>query len=226
MAKKSEAAAVVVGRQTSLNGDGHPEAAKSPPPARALKPAGVITLPKPDIRLIRVRLRGVSPLICHAWSSKAKKEMLDKQMGVATSGKEPKNPEQDFRDSLYPHPDGGYGFPAVAFKNAAVTACTSLGKSAITKVAARQAFHVNGEMVRIVGEPTMREDMVRIGMGTADIRFRGEFKTWECELEVRYNARVLTDEQVVNLFNVAGFAVGIGEWRPERDGQFGLFEVV
>lgn len=183
-----------------------------------------MVLPKLDVRFIKIKLVGDAPLICHAWSAKAKKEMLDKQMGIASAGKEPKDPDRDFKESLYPLTDGGYGFPAVAFKNAAVTACTSLGKS-ITKVAARQAFHVMGEMVEIKGTPTMREDMVRIGMGTADIRFRGEFKEWACEVTVRYNARVLTDEQIVNLFNVAGFAVGVGEWRPERDGQYGLFHV-
>lgn len=208
------------------------------------KPAVVgkpIMLPRLDMRTIRIRLIGDSPLICHAWSEKAKKEMLNKQMGVATAGKEPKDPGRDFLESLYTmnpnakrevvhgatvqaSADGGFGFPAVAFKNAAVTACTSLGK-AITKVAARQAFHVCGELIHIDGTPTMREDMVRIGMGTADIRFRGEFREWSCLLDVRYNARVLTDEQIVNLFNVAGFAVGVGEWRPERDGQYGLFHV-
>lgn len=183
-----------------------------------------IVLPRLDVRTIRITLVGDAPLICHAWSEKAKKEMLAKQMGEATAGREPKDPDREYRESLYPLAGGGYGFPAVAFKNAAVTACTSLGKS-ITKVAARQALHVNGEYVKIVGAPTPRQDMVKVGMGTADIRFRGEFREWSCVLEVRYNARVLTEEQVVNLFNVAGFAVGVGEWRPERDGQYGLFHV-
>jgi hypothetical protein len=183
-----------------------------------------ITAVEFDIRIAKIKLVGDAPLICHAWSNKAKRQMLEKQMGVATAGREKKNPESDFENSLYPHPDGGYGFPAIAFKAAAVTACTSLSK-AITKVQARQAFHVQGELIKINGVPTCREDMVRVGMGTADIRHRGEFKEWSCVLEVRYNARALTLEQIVNLFNVAGFAVGVGEWRPERDGQYGLFHV-
>lgn len=180
-----------------------------------------------EIREVKIRLVGDAPLICHAWSVKARKQMLDKQMGTATAGRQKKNPESDFEQSLYPYPDlehhdGTYGFPAIAFKLAAVEACTSLGRE-ITKVQARQAFHVQGELIQIDGVPTCREDMVRVGMGTADIRHRGEFKEWSCVLHVRYNARVLTLEQVVNLFNIAGFAVGVGEWRPERDGQFGLF---
>lgn len=32
-------------------------------------------------------------------------------------------------------------------------------------------------------------------------------------------------EQIVNLFNVAGFACGVGEWRPSKDGSFGTFHV-
>lgn len=183
-----------------------------------------IELPQLDIRILDIRLVGDSSLICHKWSEKAKKQMLDKQMGIASAGKELKDPVRDYEESLYRLPDGGYGFPAIAFKNAAVEACTSLGKS-VTKVMARQAFHVVGELVRIEGEPTMREDMVRVGMGTADIRYRGEFVDWAATVRVRYNARVLSAEQVVNLFNTAGFAVGVGEWRSEKDGSHGLFHV-
>lgn len=183
-----------------------------------------IELPKLNTQTVEITLIGDSPLISHAWSKKAKEEMLAKQMKKAKAGKEAKDPERDFQESLYHLPDGGYGFPAVAFKAAAVTACTSVGS--ITKVAARQAFHVEGEMVRIYGsEPRKREDMVRIGMGTADIRYRGEFWPWWVVLEVRHNANVLSAEQIANLFSTAGFGVGVGEWRPERDGQFGRFHV-
>lgn len=182
-----------------------------------------ITLPALNIQFLKLRLVGDSPLICHAWSEKAKREMLDKQMKKAKQAKEAKNPDADFRASLYPHPEGGYGFPAVAFKAAAVDACSSV--EGVTKVEARGAFHIIGDMVKINGEPTPREDMVRIGMGTADIRYRGEFREWSTEITLRYNANVLSAEQIANLFNTAGFAVGIGEWRPQRDGSFGMFHV-
>jgi hypothetical protein len=192
--------------------------------AKPTKVAAKIELPELDIRLIEVTVVGDSELIVHRWSEKAIRMMLDRQMGVASAGKEPKDPEQDYHDSLYPFPGGGYGFPTISFKNAAVSACTSLGKS-ITKVAARQAFHLVGELAKIDGVPRMREDMVRVGMGTADIRYRGGFPKWRVTLTIRYNARVLTEGQVTNLFNTAGFAVGVGEWRSERDGSFGLFHV-
>lgn len=183
----------------------------------------VIEIPPVVIRTMPIRIVGDSPLISHKWSDKAKQMMLDKQMGKAVPKKAPKDPEQEYRDSLYEHPDGGYGFPSVAFKAAAVSACRSVDGIKMTE--ARAAFHVPGELVKIDGAPEMREDMVRIGMGTADIRYRGEFKEWSATLMIRFNENVLTPSQIVNLFNVAGFGVGIGEWRPEKDGSYGMFHV-
>ena len=201
------------------------------PAAGKAKPAAQtpIQLPELKIQTMRILLIGDSSLICHAWSHKAKSQMLAKQMKQAKQGKEAKDPEQDFKDSLYPHEQGGYGFPAVAFKSAAVDACSHI--QGVTKVEARGAFHINGEYIRLLDHkgkpavPTPREDMVRIAMGTADIRFRGEFQQWRAEIELRYNVNVLSPAQIVNLFNTAGFAIGVGEWRPQKDGSHGMFHV-
>lgn len=201
--------------------------------ARGVAP---ITIPQMAIRSLAVRLIGDSPLICHAWSHKAKQQMLDKQMKKAKEAKQAKEPFRDFCESLYwmdrmPESpsesdvaSGRFGFPVVAFKSAAVDACSHI--AGITKVEARGAFHIAGDLVRIEAPaPTMREDMVRIAMGTADIRHRAEFATWAVTLPVRYNAAVLSDEQITHLFNTGGFAIGVGEWRPQKDGSFGMFHV-
>jgi len=194
-----------------------------------------ITIPAMKIETIEISLIGDSPLITHKWSEKAKKQMLDNQMKIPKVAREAKDPWQDFCDSMYwldgqPEKatqkdidDGRFGFPLIGFKAAAVTACTSHD---MTKVAARQSFHVLGDMAQIDGDaPVMREDMVRIGMGTADLRYRGEFRQWRTTFKVAFNAGVMSAEQVINAFNVAGFGVGVGEWRPEKDGQNGRFHV-
>lgn len=195
-----------------------------------------VELPPMNIQTIDIPIIGESGLICHAWSTKAKRQMLDKQMKKAAVGKVAKDPWADFCETLYwlsdkpeePTEDdvmnGRFGFPAVAFKSAAITAVTSTG--GMTKVLARQAFHIDGEFVEILGPaPSMREDMVRVGMGTADIRHRAEFETWGAVLRVKFNANVLSAEQVIGLFEAGGFGVGIGDWRPEKDGVNGRFHV-
>lgn len=189
------------------------------------KPAEeVITIPQIEIERMSIRVIGDSPLIVHKWSEKAKKEMLGKQMKVAKRGREAKDPQRDFEESIYQHPDGGYGFPSLAFKLAAVGACRFSDGTKMT--VARGAFHVEDEFVKLEGdEPIPREDMVRVGMGTADIRYRAEFTKWAANIPISYNRHALSREQIVNLFNLAGFGVGVGEWRPEKNGSFGRFHV-
>ena len=196
-----------------------------------------IVIPEIKLTTMKVRIEGDSPLIVHAWSEKAKKMMLDKQMKKATKGKDAKDPWMDYCESMYwldgmpdnPTEDdiksARFGFPACAFKAAAVDAGYQQGVLA-KKTTARGAFHILGDMVEIEGAPNMREDMVRIGMGTADIRYRGEFKEWSAVLTIRYNPQVMSAEQIINLINMGGFANGVGEWRPSKDGSYGTFHVV
>lgn len=189
-----------------------------------VKKTETIEIPRIELGYLEILLIGDSPLIMHKWSEKAKKEMLDKQMKVAKKGREAKDPEQDYQDCIYYDSDGDFAFPSVAFKNAAVSACRFTDGTKMT--VARGAFHVEGEFVKIKDtKPNPREDMVRVGMGTADIRYRAEFKGWTANVRLAYNKHALSSAQIVNLFNLAGFGVGVGEWRPEKNGQFGRFHV-
>lgn len=195
-----------------------------------------IEIPAIEKKQVAVKVIGDSSLIVHKWSEKAKKEMLDKQMKKASKGREAKDPWMDFCESLYwldGMPDNPtekdikkarFGFPATAFKACAVDAGYQQGAIA-KKTTARGAFHIMDEFVEIDGTPTMREDMVKVGMGTADIRYRGEFKTWSAVLNIIYNPNAISAEQIVNLLNLGGFSNGVGEWRPSKDGSFGTFHV-
>lgn len=183
----------------------------------------VVAIPQIDLQTIQIRVVGDSPLVMHKWSEKAKQQMRDKQGKKARTAREAKDPAADYEAATHYTEDGKYGFPSVAFKAAAVSACRFVEGIKMTE--ARGAFHVLGEMVEIEGERRMREDMVRVGMGTADLRYRPEFPKWSATLTIRYNARALSAEQIINLFNTAGFGVGVGEFRPERDGSWGMFHV-
>lgn len=201
-----------------------------------------ISIPSINIKTAIIKVVGDSPLIMHKWSEKAKKEILDKQMKKAkTKGHDAKDPVADFINSVYwleGEPEekteegflnaiqsgAKFGFPSVAFKASAVAAGYRVGVTK-DKVSMNAAFHIDGEFVEIVGVPEMREDMVRVGMGTADIRYRGEFKEWSATFPVRYNASAISIEQLINLFNLGGFACGIGEWRAEKGGTYGMYHV-
>lgn len=213
----------------------------------ATKKTDVIEIRPIEIKKVTVRVVGDTPLIMHAWSEKAKRMMLEAQMGIAKGKKkEVKNPADDFIRSMYwltPMPEDGtmesfeeaiangarFGFPVTAFKQAAISAAYRMGW-AKDKMSMRGAFYIDSDengMIEIHSDtPEMREDMVKVGMGTADIRYRGEFKNWYADLTISYNANgQYSLENIVNIINAGGYVCGVGEWRPERDGQYGMFHV-
>ena len=199
--------------------------------------AKIIALEK---NVIEIRIRGISPLIVHKFSEKAQKQIQAKHAHEAKQKKEARDPYADFLGALYviKEPsdagnDGVYGFPASGIKKAIVAACRYA--DGITMTYAKGSFYVLGEdeapdLVRIIAPaPRMRTDVVRLsGMSPKpDMRYRPEFKKgWEMNLKIMYNKRAISLDQLVNLINGAGFGVGIGEWRPERSGSWGMFEVV
>lgn len=193
-----------------------------------------VSVSRPNLMVSQFKVRGLSPLISHKWSEKAKKEMRDKQMKKKLAPKQAKDPKAEFESSLYllsngTHPKGPYGFPAVAFKAAAVRAAKQVDGMNMTD--ARSLFYIepdDGDLVKIDSPkpPVMREDMVRLNGKSADIRYRGAFIDWSVLLNVRYNADVISQEQLLNLFELAGFSCGIGEWRMEKGGTFGTFTLL
>ena len=45
------------------------------------------------------------------------------------------------------------------------------------------------------------------------------------ETQFKFNADVISLDSLITLINLGGFACGIGDWRMEKSGQFGMFEV-
>lgn len=210
--------------------------------ATKAKPTAVrkFLIPQLNLQTIEVVLVGDTPLVCHNWSNKAKLEMYSKQTKKPQLARAAKDPDQELEDSLYQMSSGGYGFPSVAMKCAAVTAYLSV--AGVKKVEVQQAFRVVGsielvkgvhpgstlrkDLVRIYGsKPGMSEEMVRLNGKTADLRYRGEFWPWYIKVQIVFNANLLSADQIINLLNTAGFGVGIGEHRPVKNGQQGTFHV-
>src|SRR3990167_9976043 len=184
-------------------------------------------IPAPNIKSLSVEIEGTSPLIFHRWSEKAKQMILDKQMKKATKGRETKNPEKDVEESYYKDSEGRIAFPALCIKQAMVNAVRNVEGGTMTLL--RGSVFVAGDkdgLIPVNYKKKMgRSDMVRVGKGSADIRFRGQVNDWSMKFTIKFNADVISAEQVLNLLNIAGFSCGLGEWRPEKSGDFGTFQV-
>lgn len=251
------------------------------PKKKKVEDSGLIVLDRIKMQKIKVRIKGLTDVITHSWSYKAKWEMLVKQMfgkeNKLLSKKFPRCPLLDYAESLYwvndkpeilnyylpldvnentsqyvgligeiradeklildPIKKGIFGFPAGGLKAAIVGACRL--KDNLEMVTVKRLFHVEGftncEYIVFENEdgtpaqPYMKEDMVVIGNGIADVRFRGAFKNWFSTLTVTFNAEKFDANTMVNLIDAAGNG-GIGEWRPAAkktcSGNYGRFEVI
>lgn len=220
--------------------------------AAATKKETLVEIKPRDMKLIPIKIVGDTPLIVHAWSVKAKTMMLENQMkATKTKAKSIRNPFDEFIQSMYwltevpeSTPEAfesaikngaRFGFPLTGIKQGANSAAYRQGWVK-NQMELRGSYFLKpahdlagfGDMAEIISPtaPVMREDMVRIGNGSADLRYRGEFRNWSMEFIMEYNASGnMTIEQILNCIDAGGLVCGLGEWRPEKDGDFGRYHL-
>jgi len=189
---------------------------------------------------VKIKIKGVTPLIPHRWSEKAIAMMAEKQARPGVRQKrEPKDPEQEAEDSCYwvdvlDEKTGIWqrkaAMPAVAFKAAMVGACRFFEEPSMT--AAKIMFYVVGDdkeqLVPIDGTKEMRTDTPRLQTGVADLRYRYQFMPWSATLEVKFPPQVITVQSIYALLDAGGRG-GIGDWRPSAPrsmtGTYGQFRI-
>jgi hypothetical protein len=199
---------------------------------------------KSTFKRFDVWIVGDTPLITHSWSEKARLEMLRKQVkAVKAAGREARNPEEDYENGLYEIKKGVYAFPTTATKLALMGAAhidKGISKTSILsnvwldcsmyKVRpALESAVCDMPLTRIYGaKPEMREDMVRVGAGlnkTSTLAYRPQFFPWAARITGRFNPTQVPAESLAFLFEEAGRACGLCDWRNEKRGVFGSFHL-
>lgn len=184
----------------------------------------IIEIPAPSILQAFVEIVGVTPLITNRPSPEAFAAMEAKQQKKAVTPREARDPNQEFLAAQYRDDENRCCFPAAGVKKAMVHAGGRFTEAAMTHL--RGAINIADDLLPILAPaPSMRRDLVRLVGGKRSLAYRPQFWPWRLDIPVTYNAGVISLEQVVNLLTVAGFSVGIGDWRVEKNGIYGQFRV-
>jgi hypothetical protein len=205
------------------------------------KSVAVATITPPDFRRLEINIKGTTPLVINRFSAKAMEIMRQTQEAGSTAKSRKTREAKDF-EALYEGAkhiadEGWEGIHAAAFRNAAISACRACG---FKMTHAKLAFMVLQDgFDRVDGAPLVKlttgeaEPWVaptRNATGVVDLRCRPLYRDWSATLRIRYDAGMLTSDDVVNLIARVGLQVGIGEGRPDSKMSaglgFGLFEIV
>jgi hypothetical protein len=190
----------------------------------AAQSAESVVIRQPERGRLFLEITGTADLIQNNFSQKAIEMMLRKHMGLTVT-REKKNPRQAIEDATIYNTDKRVCIPPAALKKAMLTAAAA--DKTLKKTRLRVDLYVEGSSIPVTySEMEPRMDMVRTaGIGRQpDVRFRPAFKNWKARLAITFDVDQVNHQSVVDLLNRAG-SVGVGEWRPERDGTFGTFYV-
>jgi len=186
-----------------------------------------ISIKAPNFGHIQFRLIGTAPLVGNKFAAKMREAMKAGQEAGRTAKskkvREPKNFDEVYQGHRHISTEGWDGIPATAIRAAMVSACRTAGYKMTW---AKLAFQVipdgfdnddRSALIRITkGEPKPLESYVRLATGAADITHRPVWDPgWEAMVTIRYDADMLTSQDVANLLARAGEQVGILAGRPD-----------
>lgn len=185
-----------------------------------------IEIPAIQLEEMVVTIKGTTPLLTSRFSERARKAIEDKQTKVAGGAKGARQPKAEFEDAMYVIDKKGsrFGFPSAGVKKALVSAGGRFTDQHMTVL--RGLISIKADLIEIHGPaPTMRTDWGRLSNGTMNLIYRPMFTPWTMDVPVQYIVSMLSRSQLLNLFQIAGFSIGIGAWRAEKNGSFGHFEL-
>lgn len=197
-----------------------------------------IEITPPNFGILPIRIEGISPLMIHNFSEKARKQIEETQTAKdkVKKKREPKDYVAEFNGARYISTAGWDGVNAAALRNAMIGACRMIDGLPMTRAKGLIFIIAQGRdkegtaLVQILGNKAVHDKRpVRLSDGGTDMRNRPRYDNWACEFEIQFDADAISATDIANLLARAGSQGGIGELRPSAPksmgGDFGMFRV-
>lgn len=181
-----------------------------------------------NVETLKVKIIGTSPYLAEPMDMEVL-ERYDSKKAKKNYSKDDVSEEEKVKNKYYYTTDGEIGIPARAFFNAMIRASSYIfEKSAGGMRNVKEGLIVKGDILPL--NFTREEVLTHWGRTSGQSKaprkiMRNAFYDWSVELNIHYNGSQLSPEQVINILNWAGFHIGVGGFRKEKTGNFGMFKV-
>ena len=170
---------------------------------------------------IDVEIKGVTPLLMNS-----PKAMLEPQEALKIKTKK-RNREEEAEKVVYRDKDGVLYVPSTAIKGTIIQASAykKAGKFALRPI-------ISGGMRIKEEEITLNTKDYEIDLRTGVIQrariviARPKIKDWKLNFTIIYDEDLISDPNIIKtVLGEAGKRVGILAFRPQKNGEFGTFEI-
>lgn len=170
-------------------------------------------------------ITGISPLLMHNPAG------MGRQAAGGMARKTIPTPEDEAEAAAYRLEDGGLYFPSIGFRSALWTGASGrkIGKMTARNAVAQAVFNIDDKTLIVnpeTGEQITDYEILvtRVVVQKSGIhRARPMIAKWGAVLNLEIDTDVLGPSEVAQGLNIAGRAVGVGDWRPEKRGPYGRF---
>lgn len=186
-----------------------------------------IVVPRLKLNILRVGVKGTTPLLMDRFPESVREQILEKQRGLTKGKKQLRDLDLEFNNALHRIDKENMGFPAQGFKSAMIESTSFVGSKDFSKKLLKGIQIINS-----VGNDLIPIKYSKISKLThypkgGNTKISPMFENWSCELVIQYDANNISPQDLVNLLNYAGFYYGIGMWSPRAKcgGKYGMYEV-
>ena len=189
-----------------------------------------------------VKLRGIRPLIMHNGAagidkrSPANLEKADiarKKGSNRTEADDERLRELECQTSIWYDYNEAPTIPAAAIRTAIETAARKLKQGSQVREGMAITEIISFDYDRAALGATV-EELGRKAQFTVPVvvqrnrleRTRAKFDIWSVTFTIDADDELVDQQQLESWLDIAGRRIGLGDWRPEKSGDFGRFEVV
>lgn len=188
-----------------------------------------IEIPPIKVGILKIKIQGNTPYLPEPMDMEVL-ERYNKIKSKQNYNKDELSEEEKVKAKFYYTLDGKEGIPTRAFYNSMIRASSYLfdiKNKGMRNI--KEGINIKGDIIPL--NYKNKEIVTHWGRTSGAKRtprkiMRNAFNDWGCELEIEYNQNNISPEQIVNVLNWAGFHIGVGGFRKEKTGNYGMFKVV